>query len=177
MLGSLPSRAPRLSHGRRPAAAVAAAAAVGVGAARGARGAVASRLLWLGGAALEASVARLEALAERRRTRARRRRRRTRGLATARARHRPASRPSLRAARGLGPLRGRGFVRVRGSDEGPLAAAAPPRGTPTVAQLEQLEALVSRLEARAAGPPVRAAAARMAARALALTPCALAGWR
>ena len=68
-----------------------------------------------------------------------------------------------------------GFVRVRGSDGGPVAAAAPPRGTPTASQLEQLEALVSRLETAAAGPPVRATLQRAWRRVLALTPCAVAG--
>ena len=136
-----------------------------------------SRLVWLGGgAALEASVAGLEALAS--------------GgsgagagsggvgagggsgLATANGAPLPLP---CQPPEGWAPCEDGGFVRVRGSDGGPVAAAAPPRGTPTAAQLEQLEALVSRLETAAAGPPVRAALRRAWRRVLALTPCAVAG--
>ena len=143
-----------------------------------------SRFVWLGGgAALEASVARLEALAS--------------GgsgagagsggvgagsggvgagggsgLATANGAPPPLP---CQPPEGWAPCEDGGFVRVRGSEGRPVAAAAPPRGTPTAAQLEQLEALVSRLETAAAGPPVRAALRRAWRRVLALTPCAVAG--
>ena len=148
-----------------------------------------SRLVWLGGgAALEASVVRLEALAS--------------GsggagggagtgagsggggggggcgagggsgLATANGAAPPLP---CQPPEGWATCEDGGFVRVRGSDGGPVAAAAPPRGTPTASQLEQLEALVSRLETAAAGPPVRATLRRAWRRVLALTPCAVAG--
>ena len=170
----LPSRAVRLSHGDAAPPPPSPPPLPSPSARREAREAqLSSRLLWLGGgAALEASVVRLEALAS--------------GGAGARAGGGGAG-GGLATAKGAAPplpceppegwarCEDGGFVRVRGSDERPLAAAAPPRGTPSVAQLEQLEALVSRLEATAAGPPVRAALRRAWRRALALTPCAVAG--